>query len=246
MIPQFHAAHGPDGAFQARPGRFQLRTARGSVDAERLVLATNAYSHLLPQLRRKQIPAWTYMLATEPSDERQLAALGWEGRSGVEDARNLIHYYRLSPDNRLVIGGGPVGLSYGSNLDVDSSEAAWQHLEQHVHLLFPALRGVRVTHRWGGPFSVTLDLTPALGCLGDASAVYGLGCVGHGVSTMHQNALTLVDLLFERQTENTACPFVNRRVLSWPGEPLRSAAARGIRAYLALEDAWYERSLPRS
>ena len=58
-----------------------------------------------------------------------------------------------------------------------------------MRLLFPVLRDVRVTHRWGGPFSVTLDLTPALGYLGDDRAVYALGCIGHGVSMTHQNAL---------------------------------------------------------
>jgi glycine/D-amino acid oxidase-like deaminating enzyme len=100
-----------------------------------------------------------------------------------------------------------------------------------------------VTHRWGGPFSVTLDLTPALGYLGGKDAVYSLGCIGHGVSMTHQNALTLVDLLLERETENTACPFVNRRVIPWPPEPLRFAAAAALRAYLDIEDAWYEREL---
>jgi glycine/D-amino acid oxidase-like deaminating enzyme len=227
----------------AANGRYALRTPTGNVHAEKVVFAANGYSHLIPALRRLQIPAWTYMIATEPLSEQHLAALGWRERQGVEDARNLIHYYRLTPDNRLVMGGGPVGLSYGDDMHLDSSAAAWQHLEEHAWRLFPALRGVRVTHRWGGPFSVTLDLTPVLGRLGDGSAVYGLGCIGHGVSMTHQNALVLADLLLERQTENTACPFVNRRVIPWPAEPLRSAAARGIRAYLRLEDAWYERGL---
>jgi glycine/D-amino acid oxidase-like deaminating enzyme len=230
-------------AARGQPG-YLLATPHGQVRAHKLVLATNAYSHLIPALRRKQIPAWTYMIATEPLGEQQLGALGWQERNGVEDARNLIHYYRISPDNRLVIGGGPVGLGYGAQLDLDSDAAAWRHLEQHAfEFLFPALRGTRVTHRWGGPFSVTLDLTPALGYLGNPTAVYSLGCIGHGVSTSHQNALTLVDLLFERQTENTACPFVNRRTVPWPGEPLRSAAARGIRSYLKFEDWFYERKL---
>jgi glycine/D-amino acid oxidase-like deaminating enzyme len=104
---------------------------------------------------------------------------------------------------------------------------------------------VKITHRWGGPFSVTLDLTPAVGYLGDRRAVYSLGCIGHGVSTTHQNAITLTDLLMERQTENTACPFVNRRVIPWPPEPLRSAAAHAIRAYLRIEDWAYERKMAK-
>ncbi|MEW6367515.1 MAG: FAD-dependent oxidoreductase [Acidobacteriota bacterium] len=226
-----------------RGTRFTLKTPKGGVSSEKLVFATNAYSHLIPGLKRKQIPAWTYMIATEPLVDRHLAEIRWQERNGVEDARNLIHYYRITPDNRLVMGGGPVGLSFGSEMNCDSSESAWRHLEEHVHLLFPVLKDLKVTHRWGGPFSVTLDLAPALGYLGDKRAVYSLGCVGHGVSMTHQNALTLTGLLLERASENTACPFVNRKVIPWPPEPLRMGAALAIRAYLRAEDWWYERGM---
>ncbi len=229
-----------------RGNPFRLTTPGGTVTADKIALATNAYSHLIPELKNRQAPAWTYMIATEPLHDRHFEQIRWHERNGVEDARNLIHYYRITPDNRLAMGGGPVGLSSGNNMDVDSSDTAWRHLEQHIRLLFPALNDVKITHRWGGPFSVTLDLTPALGYLGDPRAVYSLGCVGHGVSTTHQNAITLVDLLLERKTENTACPFVNRRVIPWPPEPLRTVAAQVIRSYLRLEDWAYERKMPAS
>jgi glycine/D-amino acid oxidase-like deaminating enzyme len=228
-----------------RRGRaFTLETPEGSVHCEKLVLATNAYSILVPELRRKQTPAFTYMIATEPLSPIHLAAMGWAGREGVEDARNLIHYYRISPDGRLVMGGGPVGLGWHSDLSCDVDPSAWHHLETHARMLFPVLHDVRVTHRWGGPFSVTVDLTPALGHLGDPRCVYALGCIGHGVAMTHQNALTLVDLLLERRTENTECPFVDRRVIPWPPEPLRSLAAHAVRAYLRAEDWWHERGAP--
>ena len=58
------------------------------------------------------------------------------------------------------MGGGPVGLGRGGDLDHDSDEKAWRHLEQHIAWLWPHLSGVAITHRWGGPFSVTMDLTP--------------------------------------------------------------------------------------
>lgn len=222
---------------------FWLLTPGGKAIAQKVVFATNAYSHLFGQLRRRQTPAFTYMIATEPLSEERLAPIGWQGREGLEDARNLIHYYRITPDNRLVMGGGPVGLTYGGDLDADSNQAAWHHLEEHAGWLFPSLKRVRITHRWGGPFSVTMDLTPALGYLGDKRVVYTLGCIGHGVSTSHLNALTIRDLLLERQSELTACPFVNRRVIPWPPEPLRMAAAVGIRAYLQAEDWAYERGI---
>jgi glycine/D-amino acid oxidase-like deaminating enzyme len=163
----------------------------------------------------------------------------------VEDARNLIHYYRLTPDNRLVMGGGPVGLTYANDLNADANPAAWNHLERHIHFLFPHLRGVKITHRWGGPFSVTIDLTPCLGYVGDRRAVYALGCIGHGVSMSHLNSQVLRDLVLERQSDLLDCPFVNRKMLPWPGEPLRFAIAFALRGYLQIEDALCERTLPR-
>jgi glycine/D-amino acid oxidase-like deaminating enzyme len=223
--------------------RFRLRTPAGAVIAEKLVFATNAYSHLFPVLKRAQIPAFTYMIATEPLSDERLAPIGWAGREGIEDARNLIHYYRLTPDRRIVLGGGPVGLTWANALDGDDSEAAWKHLEEHLTFLFPSLSGVRITHRWGGPFSVTLNLTPALGHLGDRRAVYSLGCIGHGVSMSHLNALTLTDLLLERQSELTASPFVDRTVIPWPPEPLRISVAGALRGYLRLEDWFHERGM---
>jgi len=62
----------------------------------------------------------------------------------------------------------------------------------------------------------------------------------------YQNAITLTDPLLERQTENTACRFVNRRVVPWPLEPLRSAAAHSIRADLRIEDWAYERKMAKA
>jgi glycine/D-amino acid oxidase-like deaminating enzyme len=227
----------------ARGARWKLKTPHGSVVADKVVFATNAYSQQFVPLRRKQAPAFTYMIATAPLTAEQLGKIGWSGGEGIEDARNLIHYYRLTPDQRLVIGGGPVGLTYGDRLDADRSEAAWRHLHAHLAFLFPDLRGVTITHRWGGPFSVTMDLAPALGYVGDHDAVYSLGCIGHGVSLTHLNAHVIRDLVMERKSDLLDSPFVNRRVIRWPPEPLRTVTAGALRAYLQLEDWWNERAV---
>jgi glycine/D-amino acid oxidase-like deaminating enzyme len=226
-------------------GGYRLLTPRGSVTAAKLVYATNAYSHLFGELGRLQAPAFTYMIATEPLTGEQLAPIGWAGQQAVEDARNLIHYYRLTPDHRIVMGGGPVGFGRGGDLDHDSDEKAWRHLEQHIGWLWPHLSGVAITHRWGGPFSLTTDLTPALGYLGtDRTAVYGLGCIGHGVAMSYLNGEVLADLLAGDAEGATACqcPFVNRRVIRWPPEPAATAAKYALRGYLQAEDAFHERT----
>jgi glycine/D-amino acid oxidase-like deaminating enzyme len=224
-----------------RGAGFRLQTPAGAVTAGRLVLATNAYAHLIPELRRKQVPVFTHMVITEPLTAAQLATIGWQKRQGLEDARNLVHYFRLTDDNRLAMGGSDVSIVYGRDMDRDHNSRVFNDLERDVVRLFPGLKGVGFTHRWGGPVSVTLDMTPALGYLGDRRAVYSLGCIGHGVSMAHLNGRVLADLLGERDTDLTRVWFVNRRTLPWPPEPLRFLASHTLRAYLRLEDWYYER-----
>jgi glycine/D-amino acid oxidase-like deaminating enzyme len=228
-----------------RETEFTLTTPMGEVHAHKVIFATNAYSHLIPQLRYKQVPAFTHMIVTESLSQTQLDEIGWKNRQGIEDARNLVHYFRLTIDNRLTIGGSDVSLAYGADMDHDMNEKTFTRLEQDIHWLFPHLKGIQITHRWGGPVSVPLQMAPALGYLGDERAMYSLGCVGHGVSMTHLNGRTLADLALERKTDLTDVWFVNRNVIPWPPEPIRMAASQVIRGYLRLEDRIFERQITR-
>ncbi len=229
-----------------RGPRFTLRTPGGRLTADKIVFATNAYSHLIPQLRPKQAPAFTHMVITEPLSKERLDTIGWRGRQGIEDARNLVHYLRLTADNRLAIGGSNISLAYGEDMARDLNSRTFADLERAVTWLFPGLRGVRFTHRWGGPVSVPIDLAPAIGQLGDRRALFSLGCVGHGVSMTHLNGRTLADLLLERKTDLTDVWFVNRRMIPWPPEPLRMVASQALLGVFRLQDAYDERHLSRA
>jgi len=229
-----------------RGEKFTLSTPCGTVTAGKVVFATNAYSHLIPGLRSKQVPAFTHMVVTEPLTEKQLAPIGWKHRQGIEDARNLVHYFRLTADNRIAMGGSDVSISYGRDMERDLNPRTFADLERDVVRLFPSLNGIRFTHRWGGPVSVPIDMAPAIGFLGDLRAVYSLGCVGHGVSMTHLNGRTIADLLQERKTDLTEVWFVNRKMIPWPPEPLRLVASHAIRGYMRIEDALYERKMATS
>ena len=88
--------------------------------------------------------------------------------------------------------------------------------------------------------SVTADLVPAIGQLGDARCVYSVGCIGHGVSLTHLNGQTLADLVLERTSELTETWFVNRGVFPWPPEPLRALVTHAILGYMKIEDRLLE------
>lgn len=214
-----------------------VETEEAQIEAARVVLATNAWSSLFPSLASKQFPVFTYIVVTEPLDDARLAPIRWHGREGIEDARALIHYYRLTPDNRLLMGGGDAFYYLGGGFGRDQNEAAAAALRAHVARVFPSLRGVRFTHHWGGPVSVPLDFAPAMGWLGsDRRIVYSLGCVGHGVALMTMAGNVLSDLVLERDTELTRQFFVNRFVPPTPPDPFRWVLAQGIRGAMKLAD----------
>ena len=220
--------------------KVQLETPHGKIRADKAVMATNAWSHLFKDLRRKQVPVWTHIVMTEPLKEKHFKEIGWQNRQGIEDARNLVHYYRLTVDNRLVMGGRDVSLSYGNDMEKDLNPVTFDGLKNDVHELFPVLRDIQFTHEWGGPVSVPLDMAPAIGYVGDKNVVYSLGTVGHGVSMTQLNGRTVADLVLERKSDLTDVFFVNRRTIPWPPEPLRNLTIKAILGYMHWEDRIYD------
>jgi len=221
-------------------GKVKLDTLNGSVRADKVVMATNAWSHFFKELKRKQVPVWTHIVMTEPLKEDHFKEIGWQNRQGIEDARNLVHYYRLTADNRIVMGGRDVSLSYGTDMDNDLNPITFEELKDDVRELFPVLKDIKFTHEWGGPVSVPLDMAPAIGYAGDKNVVYSLGTVGHGVSMTQLNGRTVADLILERQTDLTDVFFVNRRTIPWPPEPLRNLTIKAILGYMHWEDRIYD------
>ncbi len=221
-------------------GKIRLVTPNGIVRSDKVVMATNAWSHFFKELKRKQVPVWTHIVMTEPLTEKHFEEIGWQNRQGIEDARNMVHYYRLTVDNRLVMGGRDVSLSYGQDMEKDLNPITFEGLKDDVREIFPALKDIQFTHEWGGPVSVPLDMAPAIGFAGDKNVVYSLGTVGHGVSMTQLNGRTVADLILERQTDLTDVFFVNRRTIPWPPEPLRNLAIKAILGYMHWEDRLYD------
>lgn len=212
-----------------------VRTDTGHIKAEQVLFATNAYSNAFSKLKSKQLPIYTYISLTEPLTDEQLSAIGWQQRVGIEDARNFVHYYRLTPDNRLLFGGGDALYYYGGPHSRDRNETLFKQLQQTVKTLFPQLANIRFTHHWGGPISASLDLVPMIGHI-RPHILYSMGCMGHGVSLTNYNGLTLAELLLGEQSERTQFFMVDRRVTPLPPEPFRYWTVGAIRKYLQYED----------
>ena len=217
-----------------------------TVRADKLVIATNAYTRELPglpALRSKQVPIWTFQIVTEPLGAKLWADLGWEKRQSFEDNRQLVHYFRPTVDGRITMGGGDVGAPIGAGFDHDFAPGTWKHCEAHLKWIWPRLKDIRVEYRWGGPVSVNTDMTPEIGFVGDERVIYSVGCIGHGVSLSHLNGRLIADLLSGSKSELTEFWIVNRKSIPWPPEPLSFVGKQVLCAGLRIWDRFEERGL---
>ena len=215
-----------------------VTTEKGTMQSEYLIAATNAYSVLLNKIKSKQVPVFTHIALTEPLSATQLKSIGWKNRCGIEDARDFIHYYRLTADNRIAMGGGDVTVTFGKNMNKDRNEKIFKLLHEQIVKVFPQLKGIKITHTWGGPVSITMDMAPGVGYLDvNKKGIYSVGCMGHGVSMTMLNGKTFAEMICGKKTKNTEIFFMNRTIFPWPPEPLKSGITHGIRGLMKFEDA---------
>ena len=88
---------------QERSGEVhRLRTARGSVTAKEVLLATGAYTTAnFGYFRRRIIPVGSFLIATRPLSADEVQATLPGNRTCV-NSMNIGNYFRLAPDNRLI------------------------------------------------------------------------------------------------------------------------------------------------
>lgn len=154
---------------------FRVATARGSVRARDVVIATNGYTgRLTPWLQRRVIPIGSYMIATEPLAEGLMDRLIPKNRI-VSDTRKVVYYYRSSPDRRRVLFGGRV-----SHHETDP-RVSGPKLHADMVRLFPELAGVGISHSWCGFVAYTFDELMHVGR--HDGMHYAMGYCGAGVGT---------------------------------------------------------------
>jgi glycine/D-amino acid oxidase-like deaminating enzyme len=105
------------------------------------------------------VPMWTYIILTEPIPDNIYKEMGWLGREGIEDERIFVHYLRFTADNRLLFGGRDAPYYFGNKvLDKEKHENIFKGLDKDMREMFPMLKDIKITHRWGGPVAVTMHL----------------------------------------------------------------------------------------
>jgi len=215
-----------------------LHTAYGLVSASRVALGTNAFPPLLRRLKAYLAPVYDYALVTEPLSAEQLDTIGWRGREGLSDAANQFHYYRLTPDNRILWGGYDAVYHYGNRVEdrLDRNPETFARLADHFFATFPQLHGLRFTHAWGGVIDTCSRFCVFFGRAYAGRLAYAAGYTGLGVGATRFGARVMLESLGLAEGSLSQLAMVRSKPLPFPPEPLRWAGIELTRRAVARAD----------
>ena len=132
-------------------------TEKGSVTADFVVLAGNAYHFLEPKLRGILFPVNSFIIGTEPLPEQIVNEINPQDLA-VCDPNYILEYFRLSADKRLLFGGRFT--YFGSDAEVIKA-----NLRPRMLKIYPQLKNIKLDFGWGGTIGVTANRVPQMGKL---------------------------------------------------------------------------------
>lgn len=155
---------------------FRVVTARGTINARNVIIATNGYTDgLVPELGRRIVPIGSGLIATEALPQALYDELLPKNRV-YGNTNRVFYYFRGAPDERRIIWGGRIGRSGGT-----TSPSNYRHLARDMLHVFPQLKSTPVTHAWDGLIGYSFDEVPHIGRTA-GGLHYALGYCGTGVS----------------------------------------------------------------
>ena len=196
---------------------WKVSTARGSMKAPWVVVATDAYSSSIwSGIKREQVMLPYFNLATQPLSADLLRVI-LPQRQGAWDTKSILSSFRLDARGRLVFGS--VGALRGTGTAIHKDWAG-----RELARLFPQLGKVTLDHGWYGMIGMTTDAAPRLH-LHDRNIVSISGYSGRGIAP---------GTTFGRDLARLVLGEVDLDQLSLPLTPQRAAPLR------SLKGAFYE------
>jgi glycine/D-amino acid oxidase-like deaminating enzyme len=200
-----------------------VHTPYGSVNAQKVALATNVYRSLVRSAKKYVVPVYDFQLVTEPLSPAQMESIGWKNREGLSEAGNQFHYYRLTKDNEILWGGYDAIYNFRGKVrhEYESSAETYAHLAEAFLETFPQLQGIKFTHGWGGAIDTCSRFTQFWGQAHRGKVAYVMGYTGLGVGASRFGAQVMLDLLDGEDNERTRLRMVRKKPLPFPPEPFK-------------------------
>jgi gamma-glutamylputrescine oxidase len=153
-------------------------THGGSVTADHIIVAVDKLSDSISPLADEVFHAQTFLSVTEPLTDKELRTLFPSGEQmQCWDSKLVYSYFRLTGDNRLLLGGGTPITTYLK--DAYNNPGVIKRVIKDFKSHFPALRDLSFMQFWPGQIDMTRDLLPVIARPPKHPHIrFILGCVG--------------------------------------------------------------------
>ncbi|MGF1684702.1 FAD-dependent oxidoreductase [Photobacterium minamisatsumaniensis] len=217
-----------------------ITTPKAEIFAKKVVLALNAWMlEQFPEFKRSVVLVSSDMAITDPIPEK-LDAMGLKDGKTVVDSRTFVHYYRSTPDGRLMLGKGGNHFSFANRISplFDQPSRYQAILRRSFNRLFPSLSNQKFVTTWTGASDRSTTGMPFFGRMKqNRDIVYGLGYSGNGVAQTWIGGKILASLLLEQDNEWTRCGLATGPKGYFPPEPIRWTGAMMVRNAIRRKEA---------
>jgi len=190
---------------------WKLATTRGALWAREVLVATSGYTgDSTPSLRRKLIPIGSYIIVTEVLPAGIAAEVSPRNRM-IYNSLYYTHYYRLTPDRRILFGGRAAFFPENENTIRESQVI----LRRDMTEIFPRLTETKIEYVWGGTLDFAFDMMPHVGKMN--GLYYSVGYAGHGVAMATLLGNKMAERIVSGSTTPEASPFEE---IPFKGAPL--------------------------
>jgi len=186
--------------------RWQITTPTGTIRADKVVIATAAYTDSLwPGLQKSFLPFYLYNVATKPLAASVCSSV-LPGRQPVTDTRGDAHVFHYDAAGRLITGATFI-------FPISWENRIITHARNVLFATFPQIESPQfeLEHIWQGKITMTADVLPHLHILAPNVFTW-LGCNARGIALSTRMGAVLADAVNEVPTQD------------WPLQPVKMQA----------------------
>ncbi len=143
-------------------------TLHGTITFKKLVMAIDSETRH-GRVRKRN----STLIVTKPLTDKQVASIGLVPKKIVWDAKNDYHYFKIMPDNRMLIGYGDRYVNK-KHRETMPHEIAVKRTKKFMKKLFPGL-DLEFDYGWSGSYGVTKSRMPLLDIRGNIWSIAGAG-----------------------------------------------------------------------
>ena len=138
-----------------------LKTNHATITADYIIVCVDKYLADFNIMNDEIYHAQNFVLASEQLSDEDIKKIFPEKPYMVWDSHLIYNYFRVTHDNRILLGGGDL-LTFFSKEEKHNYTKAYKKLSEYFSKTFPSV-SVNFTYQWPGQIGISKDIGPIAG-----------------------------------------------------------------------------------